>query len=70
MSLTDGRGNVVHTRTQRFGFRTIEVRQHDGVYVNGQKIMLRGTNRHTFVPETGRTTSQAVSIRDVQLMQK
>lgn len=69
VSLTDARG-VVHTRTQRFGFRTIEVRKSDGVYVNGQKIMLRGCNRHTFVPETGRTTSKAVSIKDVQLMQE
>ncbi len=69
VSLTDARG-VVHTRTQRFGFRTLEVRKSDGVYVNGRKIMLRGCNRHTFVPETGRTTSKAVSLKDVQLMQE
>lgn len=69
VSLTD-KLRVVHTRTQRFGFRTIEVRQSDGVYVNGQKIMLRGCNRHTFVPETGRTTSKAVSVQDVKLMQE
>ncbi len=68
VSLTDGRG-VVHTRTQRFGFRTVEVRKSDGLYVNGKKVMLRGVNRHTFVPETGRTSSKAVSINDVKLMQ-
>lgn len=60
----------IHTRTQRFGFRTVEVRKSDGIYVNGRKVMLRGVNRHTFVPETGRTTSKAVSINDVKLMQE
>lgn len=68
ISLRDGRG-VTHTRTQRFGFRTMEVRKRDGIYVNGKKVMLRGVNRHTFVPETGRTTSKAVSISDVKLIQ-
>lgn len=60
----------VHTLTRRFGFRTVEVRKSDGLYVNGQKVMLRGVNRHTFVPETGRTTSKAVSIADIKLMQE
>lgn len=68
ISLRDSRG-LVHTRTQRFGFRTMEVRRRDGIYVNGKKVMLRGVNRHTFLPETGRTTSKAVSISDVKLMQ-
>lgn len=68
VSLTDGRG-VVHTRIQRFGFRTVEVRKSDGLYVNGKKVMLRGVNRHSFVPETGRTTSKSVSLNDVKLMQ-
>ena len=69
VSLTGPQG-VIHTHTQRFGFRTIEVRKSDGIYVNGRKVMLRGVNRHTFVPETGRTTSKAVSIGDIKLMQE
>ena len=68
VSLNDSRG-LIHSRTQRFGFRTMEVRKSDGIYVNGKKVMLRGSNRHTLVPETGRTTSKAVSISDVKLMQ-
>ena len=69
VSLHDSRG-VIHSRTQRFGFRTIEVRKSDGIYVNGKKVMLRGVCRHTFVPETGRTTSKEVSLNDVKLMQE
>ncbi len=64
-----GPQGVMHRQTQRFGFRTMEVRKRDGIYVNGKKVMMRGVCRHTFVPETGRTTSKAVSIADVQLMQ-
>ncbi len=70
LNLKDKKGTVLHTKTQRFGFRTIEVRKSDGIYVNGQKVMLKGANRHTFVPETGRTTSRDVSISDVKLMQE
>ena len=38
--------------------------------MNGVKVMLRGSNRHSFNPETGRTTSKSVSINDVKLMQE
>lgn len=69
VSLLNERG-IIHTHTQRFGFRTLEVRKSDGIYVNGKRVMLRGVNRHTFVPETGRTTSKAISINDVKLMQE
>lgn len=69
VSLVDKQGNLQHSLTQKFGFRTVEVIKNDGIYVNGKKVVLRGVNRHTFVPETGRTTSKDVSIKDVQLMQ-
>ncbi len=68
VSLKDKKG-LIHTRIQRFGFRTMEVRPHDGIYVNGKKVVLRGVNRHSFWPETGRTTSKTISTQDVQLIQ-
>lgn len=69
ISLKDEKG-IIHSRTQRFGFRSIEVRKRDGIYVNGVKVTLRGSNRHSFNPETGRTTSKELSIKDVKLMQE
>ncbi|MBS1504315.1 MAG: glycoside hydrolase family 2, partial [Bacteroidetes bacterium] len=53
---------------QRFGFRTIELREHDGIYVNNVKIKFRGVNHHSFWPTTGRTTCKAMSIADVKLI--
>lgn len=61
-------GKVVHTIQQRVGFRTVEVKQRDGVYVNGVKVKMKGVNRHSFWPSTGRTTSKQLSIEDVLLM--
>ncbi|BAV05173.1 Beta-galactosidase/beta-glucuronidase [Filimonas lacunae] len=59
---------VVHTIQQRFGFRTVEVKLRDGIYVNGVKVKMKGVNRHSFWPTTGRTTSKQLSIDDVLMM--
>ena len=37
-SLLDKNGKVLHNETETFGFRTIEVRESDGLYVNGVRI--------------------------------
>ncbi|WP_121811194.1 glycoside hydrolase family 2 protein [Mucilaginibacter kameinonensis] len=61
-------GKPVHAVKQRIGFRTVELREHDGIYVNNVKIKFKGVNRHSFWPTTGRALSKKVSIEDVQLM--
>jgi hypothetical protein len=63
-------GAPVHSATERFGFRTIEVREGDGVYLNGSRIILKGVNRHAFWPETGRTVTRDQSYADVRLMKE
>jgi hypothetical protein len=59
---------LVHRVRQRFGFRTIELRVGDGIYVNGHRVVVKGCCRHTFWPDSGRTTSAAVSVLDVGLI--
>ncbi|MET3503297.1 hypothetical protein ABIC45_004934 [Mucilaginibacter rubeus] len=61
-------GKPVHAVKQRIGFRTVELREHDGIYVNNAKIKFKGVNRHSFWPTTGRALNKKVSIGDVQLM--
>ena len=58
----------LHVTTERFGFRTFEVRAGDGLYLNGQRIMLKGANRHSFYPESARTLSRQISYDDVKLI--
>ena len=59
---------TVHETTTRFGFRTIELRPADGLYVNAVKVKLRGVNRHCFRPDSGRTLGPAQSRADVELL--
>lgn len=59
---------VVHEIRKKIGFRTVELRPRDGIYVNGAKVIFKGVNRHSFWPSSGRTTSPALSVQDVQLM--
>ncbi len=77
-------GKVLHVEREKFGFRTIEYRHSfkgenlpyphlqgcddDGVFINGQKVIFKGVNRHSFRPETGRTLSKAKNIEDVELI--
>jgi hypothetical protein len=59
-----------HAVTERFGFRTFEVRAGDGFYLNGQRILLKGANRHSFWPETGRALNRKISYDDVKLIKE
>ena len=67
-TLKDEHGKALHVERERFGFRTIEYRTSDGVYINGQKVIFKGVNRHSFRPESGRTLSKAKNIEDVKLI--
>ena len=67
-TLLDKEGNTVHQVNEPFGFRTIEVRESDGLYINGVRVNIRGVNRHSFRPESGRTLSKAKNIEDVLLI--
>ncbi len=60
--------NVLHEWDERFGFRTLEVRANDGVYLNGRKIVLKGINRHSFRPATGRTLTREENYVDARLI--
>jgi len=59
---------VLHRFSQRFGFRTMEVRDGDGLYVNGKRAVLKGANRHSFWPDSGRCLSEAVHRLDIETM--
>jgi hypothetical protein len=61
---------VVHTVHQKFGFRTIELRPGQGMFVNGNRIFLKGVDRHSFWPDSGRTLSEQISRDDVNLIKE
>ena len=67
-SLLDKNDTTIHQVSERIGFRTVEVRESDGIYVNGVRIKMQGVCRHTFHPKYGRTSSKTLSIEAVNLM--
>jgi beta-galactosidase len=62
-------GRVTHTTAQAVGFREVEVRDAQ-MLVNGQRVLIKGTNRAETDPETGRHVTRAAQRRDVALMKK
>ena len=66
--LLDPSGKTVHSISERIGFRTVDVREQDGIYVNNVRIKYKGVCRHTFHPDHGRTSSKAFSIEVVNLL--
>lgn len=66
--LVDDKGSVIHSISKKIGFRTVEVREQDGIYVNDVRIKYKGVCRHSFHPDHGRTSSKAFSIEVVNLL--
>ncbi|MET0463020.1 MAG: glycoside hydrolase family 2 TIM barrel-domain containing protein [Chitinophagaceae bacterium] len=69
LSLRQG-GKTVYQISERFGFRTIEIRKQDGIYLNGVKIKMKGVNRHVWWPETGRSVNAKIDLMDVKLIKE
>ncbi|WP_346859231.1 glycoside hydrolase family 2 TIM barrel-domain containing protein [uncultured Draconibacterium sp.] len=61
---------VLHTTSERIGFRTVELRKHDGFYINNEKVVFKGVNRHSFWPETGRCLSEENILEDIRLIKE
>ncbi|WP_267402738.1 MULTISPECIES: glycoside hydrolase family 2 TIM barrel-domain containing protein [unclassified Chryseobacterium] len=55
---------------EKFGFRTIEIRKGDGIFINGTKVKMKGINRHLWWPETGRAVTENIDLMDVQLIKE
>jgi len=63
-------GELLHSTQERFGFRTVELRRGEGLILNGEKVVVKGANRHDIWPETGRTVSREVAELDARLMKE
>ena len=62
------KGKQQHSYSEKFGFRTFEVRDHDGFYLNGKRILLKGAAMHSFRPNTGRALSKTDIEENVHIM--
>jgi beta-galactosidase len=60
-------GEVVDTREDRIGFREAEFRA-DGFYLNGEKLKLRGIDRHQSYPYVGYAMPESMQKYDADLL--
>jgi beta-galactosidase len=69
LTLKDAGGKPIEVIPVNIGFREVEIR--DGrLLVNGQKILLKGVNRHEHSPDTGHYLSRELMIRDIEVMKQ
>jgi beta-galactosidase len=69
ISLSDSTSKVHEVRSCKIGFRKIELGAF-GMKVNGQKVLIQGTNRHEFDQNNGKVLSEASMVEDVKLMKQ
>lgn len=58
-------GKVIDTYTNEIGIRTIHYTRDEGFFINGEKLYLRGTNRHQAYQNIGDAASNSMQVRDV-----
>lgn len=62
-------GGVVERTWRRIGFRRIEIRDRN-LLVNGQRVMIRGVNRHDHDDIHGKALSRELMLEDVLTMKR
>ena len=68
-ALRNARGDAFEFTSVRVGFRRVEIR--DGVmFLNGKRLLLKGTNRHEFSCDTGRALDRGTMIADIVTMKR
>ena len=69
LTLKNKSGEVLQIIPQNIGFREVEIK--NGIFlVNGQKVKLKGVNRHEHSPDNGQIVSRAEMLRDIKLFKE
>ena len=67
-TLLDANETVVHSVSERFGYRWFEMRPNQGFFVNGQRMLIRGTHRHEEHAGVGAAMSNEQHRNDMQMI--
>ncbi|HTL57987.1 MAG TPA: glycoside hydrolase family 2 TIM barrel-domain containing protein [Candidatus Limnocylindrales bacterium] len=69
LTLKDGAGKVQEVVPVNVGFRKVEVAKGN-LLVNGQRILVKGVDRHEFDPDRGQAITVESMEKDIQLMKQ
>lgn len=67
--LTDGEGREMDFEGSRFGFKLVEV-INGVIHINGERLVVRGVNRHEHEWRNGRAVSRAHMIKEITEMKR
>lgn len=65
----DAKGNIVEVIPQKVGFRKVEIKNGQFL-VNGQPVLIKGTNRHEMDPDGGYVVTRERMIHDIKIMKR
>ena len=69
LTLKDTAGKTLEVIPANVGFRKVEIKNGD-LLVNGQRILIKGTDRHEFDPDRGQAITPEVMEKDIRLMKQ
>ena len=68
-TLRDSHDKVLEVTSTKIGFRRIELKNRE-MLINGQAVLIKGVNRHDHDPNTGKTVSREMMIKDITLLKQ
>lgn len=68
--LQDATGKKLYELSEKFGFRSIEIKYGQGIYINGTQVKMKGANRHCWWPETARSLTREQELQDALLIKE
>ena len=68
LSVDVSAGKVVDRTTERFGYRWFEFEEHGPFYLNGERLLLRGTHRHEEWAGYGNALPDSLHRKDMELI--
>ncbi|EIC83465.1 beta-galactosidase [Serratia sp. M24T3] len=69
ISLLDADNRLIEAEAYDVGFRQVEI-SNGLLKLNGQPLLIRGTNRHEHHPEKGQAIDEATMLQDILLMKQ
>ena len=69
VDLKDGKGTLIESLVQNVGFRKIEIKGGQFL-VNGQPVLIKGTDRHELDPDGGYVMSTERMVQDIRIMKE
>jgi beta-galactosidase len=69
LSLKDPSGKVLEVIPVKVGFRQVEIKNGD-LLVNGQRVLIKGVNRHEFDPDLGQVVTYERMVQDIMVMKR